>query len=355
MPARNTASVSRIPGRVTDLSDSHLNFVDDSVPGITRRRFGRAWGYFDAEGHRITDRDEIDRLNKIGLPPAYRDAWFCPDPNGHIQAIGWDERGRKQYRYHLDFRAAQEAAKYDRCSDFGRNLPLLRDRVEKDLAQRGLGKDKACAAVVRLLDLSKVRIGNEAYAQENQSFGATTLRKRHAEVRAGKLKLEFKAKSGKLRRLTVSDRSLLQCVRKMQDLRGQHLFRWLDDDGQPQPVTSTDVNQYIKDAMRADFTAKHFRTWGASVIAYRVLFDTHGDVTLKQMLEVVADELGNTPSIARKSYVHPALIDLAKSGAHWDQSLKLPRSMRYLDRYERGLIAFLDQLADAAEELPNAA
>jgi DNA topoisomerase I len=340
---------------VTDLSDSHLNFVDDSLPGITRRRFGRAWGYFGADGDRITDRDEIDRLNKIGLPPAYTNAWFCPDPNGHIQAIGWDERGRKQYRYHIDFRSAQEAAKYDRCSAFGQKLPRLRARVETDLARSGLSKDKACAAVVRLLDLSKVRIGNEAYAQENKSFGATTLRKRHADVQAGKLKLEFKAKSGKLRRLTVTDRSLLRFVKKMQDLRGQHLFRWCDADGQTHPVTSTDVNQYIKEAMRADFTAKHFRTWGASVIAYRVLFDTHGQVTLKQMLEVVADELGNTPSIARKSYVHPALIDLAKSGATWDASLKLPRPMRYLDRYERGLIAFLDQLADAQDEQRQAA
>jgi DNA topoisomerase I len=340
---------------VTDLSDSHLNFVDDSLPGITRRRFGRAWGYFGADGKRITDRDEIDRLNKIGLPPAYVNAWFCPDPDGHIQAIGWDERGRKQYRYHVDFRSAQEAAKYDRCSAFGQNLPRLRARVEKDLARSGLGKDKACAAVVRLLDLSKVRIGNEAYAQENKSFGATTLRKRHAEVRAGKLKLEFKAKSGKLRRLTISDRSLLRFVKTMQDLRGQHLFRWCDADGQAHPVTSTDVNQYIKKAMRADFTAKHFRTWGASVIAYRVLFDTHGQVTLKQMLEIVSDELGNTPSIARKSYVHPALIDLAKSCATWDASLKLPRPMRYLDRYERGLIAFLDQLADAQDEQRQAA
>jgi DNA topoisomerase I len=315
---------------VTDLSDSHLNFVDDSLPGITRRR-----------------------LNKIGLPPAYANAWFCPDRNGHIQAIGWDERGRKQYRYHADFRAAQEAAKYDRCSAFGHNLPRLRARVEKDLARPGLGKDKASAAVVRLLDLSKVRIGNEAYAQENKSFGATTLRKRHAEVRAGKLKLEFKAKSGKLRRLSISDKALLRVVKTMQDLRGQHLFRWCDADGQSHPVTSTDVNQYIKDAMRADFTAKHFRTWGASVIAYRVLFDTHGHV--KQMLEVIADELGNTPSIARKSYVHPALIDLAKAGATWDPSLRLPRSMRYLDRYERGLIAFLEQLDEAREEQREAA
>ena len=340
---------------MTDLAHSHLTFVDDAMPGITRRRFGRAWGYFGSDGARVTDRDEIDRLNKIGLPPAYRDAWFCSDPNGHIQAVGWDERGRKQYRYHLDFRAAQEAAKYDKCSGFGEKLPRLRARVEQDLERRGLGKEKACAAVVRLLDLSKVRIGNEAYAQENKSFGATTLRKRHAMLKGRTLKLEFRAKSGKFRRLSLSDRSLAGFVKKMQDLPGQHLFRWADEAGELHPVTSTDVNAYIKEAMRADFTAKHFRTWGASVIAFRVLFDTGGKVTLKQMLEVVADELGNTPSIARKSYVHPALIDLAKSGANWDQSMNLPRPMRYLDRYERGLIAFLNQLAEADEATAEAA
>jgi DNA topoisomerase I len=335
---------------VADLSSSHLIFVDDEMPGITRRRFGRAWGYFAPDGSRITERDEIDRLNKIGLPPAYANAWFCPDPNGHIQAIGWDERGRKQYRYHVDFRAAQEMAKYDRCSAFGHELPRLRARVEKDLARPGLDRDKACAAVVRLLDLAKVRIGNEAYAKENKSFGATTLRKRHAALKGGALQLQFRAKSGKMRKLSIGDRSLLRFVKKMQDLPGQHLFRWLDNDGETNPVTSTDVNQYIKTAMQGDFTAKHFRTWGASVVAFRVLFDTHGQVTLKQMLEIVSDELGNTPSIARKSYVHPALIDLAKSGATWDQSMRLPRPMRYLDRYERGLIAFLDQLDEARED-----
>ncbi|HYZ47787.1 MAG TPA: DNA topoisomerase IB [Sphingomonas sp.] len=325
------------------------------MPGITRRRFGRAWGYFAPDGNRITDRDEIDRLNRVGLPPAYRDAWFCPDPNGHIQAIGWDERGRKQYRYHPDFRAAQEAVKYDRCSAFGHALPRLRRQAEKDLARPGLGHDKACAAVVRLLDLSKVRIGNEAYAQENKSFGATTLRKRHAKVKGGKLQLEFRAKSGKMRRLSISDRALLRFAKKMQDLPGQHLFRWCDGDGQPHPVTSTDVNDYIRRAMRADFTAKHFRTWGASVIAFRVLFDTHGQVTLREMLEIVSEQLGNTPTIARKSYVHPALIDLAKSQALWDPSMRLPRTMRYLDRYERGLIAFLDQLDEARTEQRQAA
>ncbi|MBA2918213.1 DNA topoisomerase IB [Sphingomonas sp. MAH-20] len=341
--------------RVADLSTSHLSFVDDEMPGITRRRIGRAFGYFSPEGQRITDRDEIDRLNGIGLPPAYTDAWFCPDPHGHIQAIGWDERGRKQYRYHPDFRAAQDAAKYDRCAAFGEKLPRLRARVEKDLKRPGLGKEKACAAVVRLLDLSKVRIGNEAYAQDNRSFGATTLRKRHVDVKGRTLKLEFRAKSGKICRIRLSDASLLRFVKRMQDLRGQHLFRWIDDEGTPNPVTSTDVNAYIREAMDADFTAKHFRTWGASVVAFRELFDARGDISLKAMLAAVSDELGNTPAIARKSYVHPALIDLAKSGAHWDPEMKLPRSTRYLHRYERGLIAFLNQLDDAAADRRAAA
>lgn len=329
------------------LSTAHLTFVDDEMPGITRRRCGRGWGYFDSRGGRITDRDEIDRLNRVGLPPAYSNAWFCPDPNGHIQAIGWDDRGRKQYRYHGDFRAAQDAAKYDRCSDFGAALPKLRAKVERDLRKPGLGRDKACAAVVRLLDLAKVRIGNEAYAQENRSFGATTLRKRHAALKSGKLQLQFRAKSGKLRKLSLSDRALLRFVRKMQDLPGQHLFRWIDEEGATHPVTSTDVNDYIRRATGADFTAKHFRTWGASVIAYRALFDAAGRIGLRDMLDAVADELGNTPAIARKSYVHPALVELAKSGGAWDERLKLPRTTRYLDRYERGLIAFLDQHAKA--------
>ncbi len=332
---------------VTDLRHSHLNFVDDSTPGITRRKAGRGWGYYAANGKRIIDRDEIDRLNAVGLPPAYEKAWFSPDPDGHIQAVGWDAKGRKQYRYHPDFRSAQDAAKYDSCADFGNALPRLRAKVERDLKRRGLGRDKACAAVVRLLDLAKVRIGNETYAQQNKSFGATTLRKRHAQVRAGKLKLEFKAKSGKTHKLSITDRSLLRFVKRMQDLRGQHLFRWIDEAGESHPVTSTDVNDYIRGAMDADFTAKHFRTWGASAVAYRALFERKGKVTLKQMLEAVADELGNTPAIARKSYVHPALIDLAKAGTTWDESLKLPRTKRHLDRYERGLIAFLDQLGEA--------
>ncbi|MEG3179297.1 DNA topoisomerase IB [Sphingomonas sp. LT1P40] len=322
-----------------------LRFFDDSQPGITRKKMRHGWGYWDAKGDRITDREEIDRLNAVGLPPAYRDAWYSPHPNGHLQATGIDDRGRKQYRYHLDFRAAQEAAKYDRCPLFGLRLPKLRARIETDLRKRSLSKERAVAAVVRLLDLGHVRVGNEQYAATNKSYGATTLRKRHAKLEGKTLKLQYRAKSGRVRVLTITDNSLLSFVKKVQDLPGQHLFRWMDDAGECHPVTSTDVNDYIREAMNEDFTAKHFRTWGASAIAFEALATSDGYVDLKSMLEPVTDALGNTPAIARKSYVHPALIDLAKdreAQAAFREAVRLPRTARYLSRAERGLIAFLE-------------
>lgn len=322
-----------------------IRYVDDQMPGITRRKVRHGWGYWDAEGKRITDRDEIDRLNAVGMPPAYTDVWFCPSPDGHIQATGYDARGRKQYRYHTGFREAQEAAKYERCATFGDLLPKLRAKVESDLKLRGLCREKAVAAVVRLLDLGTIRVGNEEYAATNKSFGATTLRKRHATVKGQTLKLQFRAKSGKLKALTITDGSLSRFVKRCQDLPGQHLFRWLDDAGEAHPVTSTDVNAYIREAMGEDFTAKHFRTWGASVIAFEALATAGDYIGLKTMLEPVTEALGNTPAIARKSYVHPSLIELTRSReaqAAFREQLQLPRATRYLSRYERGLIQFLE-------------
>lgn len=322
---------------------ARITYCDDSKPGITRKKVRNGWAYFGTDGHRITDRDEIDRLNAIGLPPAYRDAWFCPRRNGHIQAIGWDEKGRKQYRYHTDFREAQEAAKYEKCAEFGHALPRVRKAVERDLASRGLHKDRAVAAVVRLLDVAHIRVGNEAYAQANDSYGATTLRKQHGTVRGNTLKLRYVGKSGKERDTTVTDRRLAATVRKMQDLDDQHLFAWVDDDGEAHPVTSSDVNDYIRRASGGDFTAKHFRTWGASVTAFEALARAEADLSLKALLEPVVARLGNTPAIARKSYVHPALIALVKKGqSAFRAALRLPRSARYLSREERGLIAFLE-------------
>lgn len=329
---------------------SGLVYVDDSLPGMSRKKMKLGWSYYDADGARITDREEIDRLNAIGMPPAYGDCWFCPSPHGHIQGTGFDDRGRKQYRYHADFRAAQEAAKYDACASFGRALPLLRARIESDLATRTLGKDRTLAAVVRLLDLGKVRVGNEQYARENKSYGATTLRRRHADVKGRTLRLSYRAKSGKARTLAITDAALLRFVRAVQDLPGQHLFQYLDEDGEAHPVTSSDVNAYISEAMGDAFTAKHFRTWGASVLAFEAL--SEGAASLKQMIEPVAEALGNTPAISRKSYIHPALLDLAKNGhSQWREGLRLPRKTRYLSRHERGLITLLEEL-EGSEAAP---
>ncbi|MCL6250806.1 DNA topoisomerase IB [Altererythrobacter sp. KTW20L] len=323
--------------------------VDDDVPGITRRRVGRGWAYYRADGERITDRDEIDRLNAVALPPAYVEAWFCPSPDGHILARGLDARGRRQYRYHPDFRAESEARKFALCGSFGAALPKLRRQVVEDLAKRGLAHDTVTAAAVRLLDRAAIRVGNECYAKANRSYGATTLRQRHAEVSGKALRIAFKAKSGKDKEVEVTDASLARLVRRLGDLPGQHLFQYIDGD-QRCPVTSSDVNRYIQAAMGEEFTAKHFRTWAGSVKAFELLASAKADLRLNAMAEEVAEFLGNTPTIAKASYIHPAVLGLARgaqdgSQAEWRAGLKLPRRTKYLDRHERGLIAFL-----AAEE-----
>ncbi len=326
-----------------------LCFVDDqNLPGITRKRSGRFWRYFGPDGARITDRDEIERLNGVGMPPAYERCWFCPKPNGHILATGYDAKGRKQYRYNPDFRTRQEAAKYDRLAAFGRVLPKLRKKVEEDLAGKPTVRDTVLAALVRLIDETRMRVGNEEYAKDNKSFGATTLRNRHAKVTRGQLKITYAGKHGVKRAVTLTDRNLVRIARRTQDLPGQNLFEYVNDDGEVCPATSGDVNAYIKDAMGDEFTAKDFRTWGASTIAFEETirrYRKHGKVKLKSVIEPVAEALGNTAAISRKSYVHPALIAAAKdAGAIGDRPL--PRASKYLSSTERGLIEFLDSLPD---------
>jgi DNA topoisomerase I len=330
-----------------------LKYVDDSLPGISRKRRGHYWQYFRADGSRVTDRDEIDRLNAVGMPPAYERCWFCPRPDGHIQAVGFDSKGRKQYRYHPDFRAQRETAKYERLAAFGRALPKLRKKVEEDLKGKPTAVDTVLAAVVRLIDETRMRVGNEEYAKENKSFGATTLRNRHAKVERGRLKISYTGKHGIKRTVTISDRNLVRIAKRTQDLPGQNLFEYVNDEGGVCPVTSGDVNGYIKAAMGDDFTAKDFRTWGASVIAFEEMerrVREHGTVKLKSVMEPVAEALGNTPAISRKSYVHPALIEAAKdAGAIGGR--KLPRPSKYLSAGERGLIEFLAALPEEARKL----
>lgn len=342
--------VSRAMSAKRKKSPPKLRYSDDAVPGITRKRAGRAWAYLDAKGKRITDRDEIDRLNKVGLPPAYKNAWFCPTANGHILATGIDDKGRKQYRYHPGYRARQDAEKFDGCIDFGKRLAKLRKQVEVDLGDRALSRDRAVANVIRLLDLGVVRVGNESYAKANKSFGATTLRRRHATVSGQTVKLRFKAKSGKLCEVAVTDRRLAHFVRKMDDLPGQHLFQYINGDGEPHPVGSDDVNDYLRKTMRGDFTAKNFRTWHASAIGFELLARAKGQLTIKALSEGVAERLGNTPTIARQSYIHPAVLALVERQAKWRAKLKLPRKTKWLSGAERGLIDLLEK-SPGAEEL----
>jgi DNA topoisomerase I len=338
------------PETVARKAASRLCYIDDTSIGITRRKLKRGWAYFDAAGERITDRDEIDRLNRIGLPPAYERCWFCPNPDGHLQAVGYDVKGRKQYRYHLEFRARQEAEKYQGCADFGRALPAIRKAVDADLDGRRPTWRTAVAAVVRLLDEGHVRVGNMAYTKENKSFGATTLRDRHASFHGATVSFRYRGKHGKPVAVAIEDRRLARVVKKCQDLPGQHLFQYVDDEGARRAVSSGDVNDYLREATGADFTAKNFRTFAASVIAYHTIVDRGGNgLTLKQMLAPVAEALGNTPAISRKSYVHPALIALAKTGGlKGEKPVAMPRATKWLAAPERGLIAFLDALGKAA-------
>ena len=328
-----------------------LIYVDDDLPGISRKGAGKGWAYYDPEGRLITDRAEKRRLNAVALPPAYTDAWFCPAPNGHILATGIDAKRRKQYRYHPQFRAAREGEKFDSCITFGNLLPLVRKRVEDDLRGNRLTRNRAIASVVRLLDLGAVRVGNEGYARTNKSFGATTLRNRHAELTGKTLRLRYKGKGGKLREVTLSDGSLTRLVRKMQDLPGQNLFKYVDEDGDVQAVGSSDVNEYLVETMGERFTAKNFRTWHGSVMAFQCLLEGEGKLPIKALLDCVADRLGNTPAVTRKSYIHPAVIDLVERQEEWRADIRLPRATKWLRPEERGLIELLQNSPAAAELL----
>lgn len=318
----------------------------DDQPGITRKQVKGKWAYFAPDGSRITDRDEIDRLNGIALPPAYTDAWFCPFPNGHVQATGRDARGRKQYRYHEGFRSRQDKNKYLGTIEFGAALPRLRRRVETDLKKKPTSREAVLAAVVRLLDTNFIRIGNEQYAKENKSFGATTLRNRHVTRTGNKLMVKFKGKHGIVHELPISDARLKRVVSRVQELPGQNLFQYVDEEGETCPVTSADVNDYIREATGGDFTAKNFRTWGASVIAFEQMLTAQEEevrkISLKTVLEPVAEALGNTPAISRKSYVHPKLIEAARDNPKLPLgTFERPRARKYLSSSEVGLLGWL--------------
>jgi DNA topoisomerase-1 len=307
---------------------------------------GRYWAYFDPQGNRITDRGEIDRLNAIGLPPAYENAWFCADPDGHLQATGVDARGRKQYRYHAAFREKRESAKYEGLLEFGKALTRLRRRVEQDLKRRELSREAVLAAVVRLLDRQHIRIGNEEYAKENKSYGATTLRQRHLRRTGHGLMMRFAGKHGIVHEVKITDTNLKRICKRCQELPGQMLFQYVNGDGEPKPVTSGDVNDYIREATGGDFTAKHFRTWSASVIAMDQMLKKAEDarISVKTVVEPVAQALGNTPAISRKSYVHPRLLEAVKEDSRNPlNGMERPNGKKRLSSAEVALLEFLSK------------
>lgn len=299
-----------------DQAPRGLRYVSDRDPGLSREP-SRATGfnYRTDEGQLVADETTLDRIRVLAIPPAWTDVWISSDANGHIQATGRDQRGRKQYRYHPGWAAARAAGKFDRVIAFGRALPRLRTRVGADLARRGLPREKVLAAVVQTMEITLIRVGNEEYAKHNKSFGLTTLRNRHARVSSAKAVFEFRGKSGKVHTTGFSDRRLARVVKACQDLPGQRLFQYLDDDGQRRAVESADVNAYIRETLGEDFSAKDFRTWAGTVAAARALASPEcaalagAPRSVNTCVNAVASLLGNTAAVARSAYIHPAVLE----------------------------------------------
>ncbi|MND83755.1 Eukaryotic DNA topoisomerase I, catalytic core [compost metagenome] len=291
-----------------------LSWCDDAGPGLSRRRAGSGFTYRD-QANQIRDARTINRIRALAIPPAWTEVWICPRADGHVQATGRDASGRKQYRYHPDWTRHAASHKFDRLSDFARKLPKLRQRVEHDLARRGPCRDKVLATAARLLEITLIRVGNAEYARQNRSFGLTTLHKRHLEVDGAALTFEFRGKSGQDHRVSVRDQRLARAMRTLEGLPGQHLFKYRDAAGDLHPVTSDDVNAYIRDAMGEQFSAKDFRTWAGTVSAARALRDMEPPTSpadarrkITACIKAVSNLLGNTPSVCRTAYVHPCVL-----------------------------------------------
>lgn len=316
------SAVARDTNETLAAEKTLLAYVNDQEQGLTRLGKPGGFSYADADGRPVKDAATLDRIRALAIPPAWTGVWICPDPNGHIQAVGRDQKGRKQYRYHPDWRADRDARKYERMAAFGRALPRLRRRVETDLSRRGLPREKVLAAVVRLLELTLIRVGNDEYARANKSFGLTTMQKRHLKLAGGGAVFEFKGKSGKVHRTGFRDRRLARIVRACQDLRGQRLFQYLDEDGQRRSIESHDVNDYIRAAAGEDFSAKDFRTWYGSLAALEALSQQPAPATktearkaLNLCIKAVAGLLGNTPAVCRAAYIHPRVLEAFEASA----------------------------------------
>lgn len=301
--------------------DAGLRYTTDASPGLIRRRAGRGFTYADADGTRVRDKDTLARIKALAVPPAWTDVWISRWPNGHLQASGRDARGRKQYRYHERWSARRDTDKFDRMLAFAAALPAIRAHCDDDLARRGLPQEKVLAAVVRLLELTLIRVGNDEYARLNRSFGLTTMRDRHAKVEGTAIRFRFRGKSNQNHEVDLRDRRLATVVRRCQELPGQELFQYVDDDGSVRDVASDDVNAYLREISGGDFTAKDFRTWAGTVLAYRALRalqpvddDRGARRNVVEAIRQTAGALGNTPAVARRSYVHPAVLEAYLDG-----------------------------------------
>lgn len=318
------------PGPCPQPLPDDLVYTTDREPGYRRRKRGEKFVYLTPAGAVLRQARELARIARLAIPPAYTDVWICLDARGHLQATGRDSRGRKQYRYHERWRAIRDASKFHRLLEFARHLPALRARVQKDLALPGLPKQKVLAAVVRLLETTAIRVGNEEYSRSNASYGLTTMRSRHAHIRGDRVRFRFRGKAGRFHSVDLDDSKLVRIVRKCQELPGQLLFQFLDEQDSPVSIDSVDVNDYIRMHSAHDFSAKDFRTWSATVLAARELVnvgfaDGGGEAKARvaAAMERVADALGNTPAVCRKCYVHPAVFE-----AYLDHSLRLPAVRR---------------------------
>jgi DNA topoisomerase-1 len=343
-----------------------LRYVTDSAPGISRRRTGQSFSYRDANGQKVTDSGTLARIRKLAIPPAWKNVWICATPNGHLQATGIDAKGRKQYRYHAGWRALRDETKYGRMVAFGRAIPAIRAQVARDLQRAGLPREKILATLVRLLETTLIRIGNREYARENASFGLTTLRNRHVAVEGDTVHFEFRAKSGKMRRLDLKDRTMARLVKRCRELPGYELFQYVGSDGERHSVTSDDVNGYLKDITGADFTAKDFRTWAGTVLTALALrefesFDSEAGAkrNITRAIEQVSARLGNTVSICRRCYVHPEIFDAYLEGSlviglKEDVDTALKNELTHLSPEEVVVLTFLhrrlgdDQTRDKA-------
>jgi DNA topoisomerase-1 len=355
-PGRGT-SRSRLTEHRHSAVSAGLRYVTDGASGITRKRVGTGWAYYMPDGARITDRRERKRINSLAIPPAWTQVWICPDPDGHIQATARDARGRKQYRYHPAYREARDHSKFRHMLEFSEVLPVLRERIERDLRAPDHSRRQLLATVVRLLDRTLIRVGNDEYARENKSFGLTTLRRRHVRVDGEVLSFTFRGKSGVEHSITLEDPRLARIIQRCQDLPGHELFQYLDAKRKRQSVSSDDVNAYLRELTGRDITAKDFRTWGGTMLAAVELRAVgpaasrrEADRNILRAIDAVAERLGNTRAVCRKYYVHPEIIraylmgetvPLAEAPGRRDDRRRRPQAA--LRRDEIAVLQFLQQ------------